>query len=220
MIISKIALAVAQLASTTDDTRYSLNGVLVEPDGTVVATDGRMMLLAKDTATPDDAEFPIVPAAPYLANPAKGVLVPVAVVTAMIATMPKKTTLPILQSVQLSTVADRPESVTVSATDLTAPRTAMIDLADGRTFPTYTRVIPPTDRPEIRVCLDVAFLERLCKAAKLAQSGRANGRDISITFGIPTAAKDLTDGVVISSVRLTLGGSNVTVTGVIMPIHL
>jgi hypothetical protein len=57
MLITKRSLQVAKAAST-GLVRPGLNAILVEPDGTVVATDGHILVTFKDEMACDPKEFP------------------------------------------------------------------------------------------------------------------------------------------------------------------
>lgn len=186
MIIPKLILAAMKPITASKDTRYFLDTVCVRPDGTIEATDGTVALRAKidladEQTVYQDKEMPTKGLPPFEGNPAYAVLIPSAVVDKLIRAMPKRSTIPILQAVQLS---DHPEGTlpTIAATDLDVPAVATLDTGDRR-FPDTARVYARAQQgPQLRVCLAVEILERLCKSAKACGTGRMD----TITFYIPT----------------------------------
>jgi DNA polymerase III sliding clamp (beta) subunit (PCNA family) len=227
MIIRREALNAALAATTADDTRYFLNAVQVNPDKhAIIATNGHILLVATDKAPQLNADFPIVPGAAFHGSPVAPVLIPADSCRAIVAAMPKRSSIPILGSAQLSTNGS-PSTFTLASTDLAAPRIATIDTTDAGNFPAYERVMPKLDRPSVNVIMAVDVLEQLIKAAKAAQG--SDKRTAKITFNVPTGKADLdmpkgsddTQGRMVSSaLGVTITGPDVTVTGAAMPCRL
>lgn len=232
MIIKRAALQAALAATTSTDTRYFLNSIRVEPEQhRLVATDGNILLIVTDASPDPDEDFPMVPAGEYRGDPPEPVCIPADVVKAMIATMPKRSTIPILGCAQLSQGTEA-GTATITATDLQAPRTAIIRASEQGQFPAYERCLPKADRPSARVCLAVDVLENLIKAAKAVTQGR---RMATITFDVPTGAADREKapittnaegekitgepGAVTSAVGITITGDDLTITGCAMPVR-
>lgn len=66
MIIRRELLQAVLPATSSDNTRYYLKGVQVDPaKHTATATDGHVLLIATDTAPFPDEDFPAVPGAEY-----------------------------------------------------------------------------------------------------------------------------------------------------------
>jgi hypothetical protein len=213
MIIRRETLAAALAATTADNSRYFLHAVQAEPAlHRVVATDGFILLIATDRSPMQDEDFPQVPGAPFHGNPEGRIVLDAEICRGMIATMPKKTPIPILKTAQLS-VNGSESTVTLAATDLQAPRVATIDTTAAGQFPAYERVMPKADREGVKLCMGLPVLESLIKAAK------AVGVQ-TITFDVPTGPKDTTDGAVSSPLGVTMNGADVTVTGCAMPCRL
>lgn len=225
MMIRREALNAALAATTADDTRYYLHAVQVVPDQhAVVATNGHILLIAKDTAPQLNEDYPLVPGAPFNSSPTVPVLIAADTVRSIIAAMPKKSLLPILGCAQLSTNGT-PQTFTLSATNLSAPCVATIDTsANGAggtsNFPNYERVMPKADRQSINVCMAVDVLEDLIKAAKAIKASAKNGGAPKITFNVPTGKADTQDGAVISALGISMIGETVTVTGAAMPCRM
>jgi DNA polymerase III sliding clamp (beta) subunit (PCNA family) len=223
MIIRREALQAALAATTDTDKRYDLHAVQVDPSKhAVIATDGHVLLIATDKSPQDDADFPLVPGAEFHGTPVAPVIVPADTVRAMIGTMPKRSTIPILGCCQLSTSGSE-STATLTATDLSAPRIATLNREDAGQFPSYERVMPATDRPSIRLVLAVDVLEAIIKAAKAVSATGARAKSPMIHFDVPTGAKDRQkDGAqeVISPVTITVNGVDVNVTGCAMPCSL
>ncbi len=210
MIIRREALNAVLPATTADDTRYFLHALLAEPaNHRVIATNGHVMLFATDNEPQADADFPTVPGAEFHGDPAP-ICIDADIARSMIAAMPKRPTINILASAQLSQNGSE-ETATIAATNLSAPCTATIKRQEADQFPNYERVIPKADRAVVRVALGVPVLEALIKSAK-AVCAKDKG---VITFEIPTEARD-----VVSVCSLTIKGETVTVTGLAMPCRL
>jgi len=62
VIKNKRGFAACQAAVSLDETRSYLTGVLIEPDGTVVATNSHYMVICKDCVEPFDGDKMIVAA--------------------------------------------------------------------------------------------------------------------------------------------------------------
>jgi hypothetical protein len=216
MIIRKESIAAVLQATTADDGRYFLRAVQFEPaNHRVVATNGHVMLLAQDNAPHADADFPIIPGAAFHGDPTAPVLIETETLKGMLAVMPKRATLPILHTVQLSQNGS-PTTATLAATDLQAPRVATIE-SSGQTFPAYGKIM---DRCEsiasangsVSITLAVDVLETLIKAAKAAYTTK---RKAMIRFDIP--ANDKKEKAVNEAIYVTIKGDDITVTGAAMP---
>lgn len=215
MIIRREMLLAALAAATSEDKRYFLDGVYAEPvNHRVVATNGHVLLMATDRHPQDDADFPIVPGAPYSTDPAP-ILIPSTTAKAMIATMPKKRVLDILQCAQLSANGSE-DTATLAATDLAAPRIAVLSRNDSGTYPQYEHVIPPADRPEIKLAMRVDVLQAIINAAVAVEPTKGkHGTPAVITFGIPKPDAD--SDVVLTAITIAVSSDDIELTGVAMP---
>ena len=231
MIIKRAALQAALQATTPDDTRYFMTGVQAEPaKHRLAAIDGHILLIVTDRFPEQDADFPTTNGAIFKGDPATPIVIPLDAIKAMIGTMPKKPTIPILGCAQLS-AGETEATATITATDLTAPRTATITRDEQGKFPNYEGLMPKADREVVRVCLAAEVLERLCKAAKLIGNGRSNP---TITFDVPIGKGDRekgertldpatgqpregAPGAVVAPVGITITGDTLEITGLAMP---
>lgn len=222
MIVRKKTLQAVLPATTSDDSRYFLKAILVEPDGSCVATDGHILLLARDPHPEPDADYPSKGVPEFKGSPEVGVMLPRDVAEGLIKAMPKgkRQTMPILNSVQISSNGD--EGFTVVATDLDSVRTGHIQ-ANGKdqTFPNYERVMVPADRPHLKLCLSTAVLKALIKSVEAVDTSKPQ----TITLEIPTedqyqgkavSKAGQPDGHIASAIRVTFGTS-IKVEGVVMP---
>jgi hypothetical protein len=212
MLLRSTALKTALLATTADDTRYCLNAVHVRPDGVVEATDGHILVRCTDTAPMDPADFPTVPGAASPLQPSdKGILISADHCKKLIGTMPKRATIPCLQTVNVGTIESKPYAI---ATDLDTPLVVALERSnDGASFPATDRVmIKDGDRAVIRVSLSAAMLQTL------ARIGKEVGR--TLTLEIPTDAEYLDKGAVVAGIRFTAGSGDVRAEGVVMPCRL
>jgi hypothetical protein len=164
MLLDKRSFAVVHAAST-DETRLVLNGVLIGPDGSTVATDGHILAEISPCTEFDEADFPMREgAAPAWTPEGEGVVVP-AEVCKKAAKLPskKKFHLPILNAIQLCKNGNGPEFM---ATDLDTESRAAFRPLEGP-FPNYRQVIPRNlDEAKIRIGFSVAVLEKAIKIAK------------------------------------------------------
>lgn len=211
MIIRRETLKAVLPATSKDDSRLFTQSILIEPDGLIVATNGHVLLTAKDRSPFDPADFPSGRGV-NTNSPEKAVLIEGTAAERLIAATPKKTTIPILAAVRVGQDEKGPFA---TATDLTIPATVDLQAVDGPDaprFPDWRRVMPKAaeDRATVKVCLGVPVLEVLIKAAKAASAQRGNGP--FITFEIPTAG-----GVCLTPISVTINGADVVVDGCIMP---
>lgn len=219
MIIRREVLKAVQVATTKDDMRYALTHIQVQTDGSCVATDGHVLLKGKDRYPHDAADYPTANLPEFSGEPTAPVLIPGDVVTRLIAGTPKKTPCDILKAIRVG-VNGGPDKVYAVSTDLQTPTVYAVPTDERPQFPAWERVIPK-DRENTRtVCLGVDVLETLIKAAKAAGSK-------SITFELPTEAKhydrDKQTGVIKGlgdSIPVTFNGSDVDLTGVVMPMRI
>lgn len=211
MIIRREAFTAALAATTADETRYNLHVVHCEPAAhRVVATNGHVLLIATDRAPHKDEDFPSFAGAEFHGDP-DPISVSVDVVRSMLATMPKKSTIPILTAAQLGRNGSD-DTATLSATDLSVKNVAMIQ-RDSR-FPNYDVMLKTqATRKTVQLCLAVDVLETLLKAAKAV---KGSSKTPTITFAIPLEKGD----AVTSAVGVTMTGEDVTVTGLAMPCRL
>lgn len=212
MIIRRETLLAALAATTPDDSRYFLQAVRIEPSADrVIATDGHVLLIATDRHPQADSDFPSW--IEHHGNPSAPVLVEADTIRALLATLPKRPTITILGSIQVSQNGSE-ESATLAATDLSAKNVATVT-DSGKQFPRYERVIPTfgEDKPSIRVRLGLPVLETLIKAAKAVSDVKhAAG---SITFELSTKNPEVIDAIGVS-----IEGRDVTVTGCAMPMRM
>jgi DNA polymerase III sliding clamp (beta) subunit (PCNA family) len=213
MLIRREALAAVLPATTADETR--LNAVQVEPkpDGKhrCVATNGHVLIIADETSPQPDDEYPSVSGGEFHGSPSSPVLLPSETVKRLIASVPKKRTIPILGSVQLGTNGS-PGTLQAVTTDLDTANVMPIRPMDA-TFPAYDRVIPKDgpDRQAVTMVLTVEVLETIIRAAK------ASGAKIpTVLFSIPSDKPELVSALTFK----VCGVSNIQVSGVAMPCRI
>ena len=226
MIIRRETLLAVLPATCEDKGRYYLQAIQVEPDGSIVATDGHILLVAKESGRFPDSEFPTKEPLPtYNGDATVPVMLTTELVAKLIGAMPKKARIPILAACQ---VGQNGAGTFAAATDL---ETAIVKHLDPpgeyNRFPDWKRVMPAADRPALHLSLAVEVLEDLIKAAK-AIGGRDKGQ--TITFHIPTEHKyhgkvpgpedpkdRASNGKIEDGIRIEFRGSGITVEGVAMP---
>lgn len=181
MIIRRELLRAVLPATGPDDRGYALDTIQIRPDGACVATNGHVLLIAREQSPFADKDFPTKDLPTFSGNPAAPILVSQSAVEKLIAAMPKRSTIPILGCVQVTTNGD---GAVVSATDLEVPCSVHVAADAPQRFPEYERVIP-TERPVLTVHLSVYVLEALIKAAKVLQGGRKSKTGGTIGLQVP-----------------------------------
>jgi hypothetical protein len=235
MIVRRNTINAALQATTDDDTRYFLSSIQLDPlQHTASATDGSIALIVKDSEPIPDDEFPLIPGANFHADPPAPFMVAADVLRGMVATMPKRATVPVLGALRAAQDAD-PASIVVAATDLSAHRVATFQPDAAQRFHDLARVMPAADRRELGVTIAIDVLERLIKAAKALDP--SSKRPIpTIHFGFPLDARDRAKipgteatettpatpdrpGDVISAIRVTITNpaSGLRIDGAAMP---
>lgn len=185
MILRAEALKAALACVTGGHEKFFIQGIHVCPDGTVEATDGHVLVRVKDPSPFPDADFPSKGVAPFKGNPEKAVTVPASHLKGLLAIVPKKTPIPILQAVQLSTNGEE-GGVNISATNLETPTIAHIEASDTELpFPNVENVMVSADRPALSVTFSVEALKSMIQAAEAVQRGRKPVTQF-ITVHIPT----------------------------------
>lgn len=221
MIIRREVLRAALAVTSSPDRGYLLSSVQIRPGGSVAATNGHCALVVTDREPWPDSDYPSKGTAPYKGDPSGPVLLPAEQAEQLIKGTAKRSPIPILACIQLSTNGEE-GGVVYSATDLAAAVVAHVasDQSSGR-FPDIEKVWPDKDRPEVSLTLTVAMLKDLIKATEAVN----DRKDRSITFLIPTKAGVDKDHVVVEAIRVRMsgrgaGGAGLTIDGVVMPCRL
>lgn len=222
MLIPREVLAACLPATTEFDTRYRLSAVQIEPSGQCVATDGAILVTAKAVTPTPDTEFPIVAGAPFHGSPDWAVQVPSDQIAKLLKVAPKKTTIPVLQCLQLSRNGSD-ETATLAATDLETPMIATLRKGD-HTFPNYERILSNSPNDTIELVIGVDILKTLIATAK-AVNGRSIRLHVPATTGREVLSRHAdktpaTYGAVNGQIRYAVCPSNETeVSGVFMPMR-
>ena len=217
-VISRNTLKIAALATSDDTSRYTLNAVRVEPDGRCVATDGHILVIAKDGSATPDADFPVVPGLPENVNGSAGAVhIPTGIISRLIKAMPTKSTLPILTMARIGATPDG--QAYAAATDLEAPTVAKIAELNGQ-FPQYERVMVKDGQRAhvIKLTLSAEILATLAKMGQLAASHSKSLGAVTLEIPVGRCYRDKGTANINSAVRFTTGTpSSVLVEGAIMP---
>src|SRR4029450_3088825 len=211
MLIRRETLQAVRPATTTDDTRYFLAGIQILPSGACVATDGHVLIKASEPYPLENADFPTVPGMPAdTTEPSAPILIASDVAEKLIKATAKRTPIEVLKTIQVMTNGDG--SSYAVATDLAVPIVVKLTPDPVRTFPTFERVIPDSDRPTVTIVLGVPVLETLIKSAKAIGA-------TSIRFTLPTEAKcqSKAQGVINTAITATYKSADVEVFAVAMP---
>jgi len=207
MFLTKQALESVRFVST-DDPRYSLNGILVRPDGSTVATDGHKLIVYTPAGQPEADDFPVVDGC----NPAsEGELEPFIMgkdaVKQIAKALPKKSSLPILQLAAVDVdQTNKNGHAVVAVTDLENPQVFRPQKLEG-SFPRYENVIPKSETELCHVGLGVGQL------LQIAQTLKAQGfKGVRLSLQKPTMTE--TEGATVDQeVQIETGDKPVTFDG-------
>ena len=181
MLINRANLSVLHAATDDESRRHSLYGVLVEPDGTTVATDGTM--LARVSPCPLlDSEFPEIPGLLPLPEP-KQVLLSLDMAKGVLKALPTKSVVPVLQTARIGLNSSGDAIVTV--TDLQRVQTFATE--KDFTFPKYQAVFPSKVATGVaNIGLNVLLLAKILAVVKAFKDTKANP-GLKLTFYDPEA---------------------------------
>jgi len=166
-MLNKHNLNIAQLCSK-EESRFTLQGILVSPEGTVV-TDGHVLMKVTLPDMPEDSA-PVIDGCTPTAE-FKPFILPKAAALDIAKQIPKSSTIPVIQNVfvgsetDAETVdpkSDEPKPVVLGVTDLETPKVFRPKRLTGN-FPDYTRVIPKDETAEFAIGMDMKLLSRLVK---------------------------------------------------------
>lgn len=211
-------------AASDDGTRYVLNGIKIEADGSAIATDGHMAL--KITPAMDCYEYgkdyPVIEGMdvmgkfdksddPKMTDTPKEKLEPFILpsdaVYQLLKALPRRHRLPVLEHVAIDVAATNKNGFAVlGTTDLETPQVFKPKKLDLQ-FPDYTKVIPGMDKTskwkaKVSVGFSIALLEKLVRTLK--------SMDVkAVEFGIVDA---------VSTVKVNNEGD--VITGAVMPYRI
>lgn len=166
MKLMKHGHTVVTKAASTDETRYILQGVYLEETEhglRSVATDGRMLAMVEDQKgrAMGPEEFPANTVPTDCVNSAKSALIPSSIIDDAAKSLPKKSTLPVLQTIAV--VMGKTETALVT-TDLETPIVRKARCIEGA-FPNYESVIPK-GKANFTVAFNTALLGKALKIAE------------------------------------------------------
>ena len=173
MLLNKHNLAIADLASK-DESRYTLTAIRVTPKWT--ATTNGHYLVTVTLPKLKDSQFPRIDGF----NPTNGTTPPFLLhrddALAIGKSIPRKQSIPVLETAAIGATADG--KIQVAVTDLDSPKLTVPRKMDGQ-FPNIDAVIPNGEKRTLRIGLDAAYLAKLAKSA-LATCD--NGRRHEVTI--------------------------------------
>lgn len=173
MLIRKEALEVWR-ASSNDSSRYSLNGVLVEADGSTVATNGHWLARFKPAKGFPYTDYPAVQGCDAAApGELKPFIMPLDSVKALRKAVPKRHACTVLSD---CVALDVPQTnanghAVLAVTDLENPQVSRPAKVEG-TFPRYEAVMPKPEAMQAPIGFSAHYLKAICETA-IAQAGGA-----------------------------------------------
>jgi len=183
ILLTARALLAALECVSDDETRPILNGALLQPDGSLVATDGHRLVHIPPSGG-NDSEFPIQPGLTPYEIPASGVIVPAAAMKAAAAALKKVKSqyLPILGYTALMQNANGQPGFVV--TDLDTTNHLTFRPLEGP-YPNYAQVIPGPSEDDRFVTLGSPQLKALVKIAETIAARSQKGNPVAITLRVP-----------------------------------
>lgn len=155
-----------------DDSRFTLSALYVTPEATIETDGHQMMMVTRPNLDPQ--QFPEIPGAVAVATHEAFLLGAEEAVKAG-KSLPKKTTIPILQNAAVTTVPSGEEDGTrygLVTTDLSTHQVFRQYSDKDRKFPDYKRVIWPPASAEHRICIDASLLRRVLAQFESFQSNQ------------------------------------------------
>lgn len=202
MLLSRANL-LASNAAATDSTRYALNGLHVDPDGTTVATDGAQLI----AVAPCPADVQDYPGGSTADLGGDGVTIPTDMVNEAAKSIPKRKAKPILENVLLGSDNG---TVALSTTDLSRRRSVDCEPVEGN-WPDW-RDIVSLDRPDsIKVTINPKMLSALL--ATLARACPRKSVDSAVIL-------EIVDGKAPIMVRAQNEDTGQRALGVLMPMDM
>jgi hypothetical protein len=188
MLLRKEALDVVSHAST-EDPRYSLQGILIEPDGSAVATDGHRLAKFTPAAVPPGEDFPKVEGLDAAAlDELKAFILPVDAAKAIRKAVPKVKHVEVLGYIGLDVPQTNANGCAVLAvTDLSSPQVFRPAKIEGN-FPRYQNIIP-TDEPDFTVTLNAKYLQDACALAQKVSGPGRTPAAVKLQFYKPAEIK-------------------------------
>ena len=217
MIIRGEALKACLVATDPHETKYNLDAVQLQPDGRVVATDGHLLLVAKETEPFKDEDFPSKDVQAFTGSPKIPVVVPKAIVQKLLAAMPKGAPIPILGAIQVGMNGKRPYAV---ATDLETPLVAKLpDPKDARFPEHWPKVLPKKGGPHVTVIFTGKMLQQIARAAAAIGNARTGGY-VRMEIPLPGQEGPAKHEPIMDAVRIVLPGDEVEIEGAAMPCRI
>lgn len=166
MLLNKKAFAVINAASK-DENRYSINGLLIEPDGSAVATNGHVLIKFTPAEQENAKEFPKIDGVnPVSEETLKAFILSRDSVEQIKKAVPKhRSSFPILSNIALDVEqTNKNGNAVMAVTDLENPQVFRPQKVDAD-FPDYRKVVP-TDEPKISFGVSVEVLDTIVKTLK------------------------------------------------------
>ncbi len=207
MLFNRSAFVVRHAASR-DETRYHINGVRFEADGTLVATDGHRLYRVETPAEMlDPADFPDCGDVTPTEDALEAFTLPLAAANAIVKAIPKNGTLPALRHARLDVAATNANGrARLVTTDLETVAPLEARKLEGD-FPNYRQVMPEGE-PVATVAFNAKYLADAAKAV------------VEFT-GNPRAALKLELFGELSPARITATNADgQTFTAIVMPMRL
>lgn len=215
-MLNRHNLAIAALASK-EESRFTLNALHVTPDYTAETDGHQLVKVTRPKLAVSSSSFPEIPGQPLATDDFKPFLLPAADARELAKSLPKKSTIPILQCAAIAQVeepiGDGEETklrTTVMTTDLSSAKFVRPDMPGN--FPDIDRVIPNPNKATFAICLDAAILKNLmAQVESFVTAQAAHGKRAPVRFYFQDDK---------AAIRFDCeGGDDQHMTGVLMPMR-
>lgn len=153
-------------AASTDPTRPNIAGVYLDEDGSAIATDGHMLVRFVDPCPTDPKDYPVMEGCdPTSDGKLKPVLIPRDTCQQILRAIPKKTTMPVLQTVALDVEKTNETGAPVLGINDLSSQQVFRPRKEDYGYPEYKKVVP-TNKAKAEIGLAINLLERFCKTMK------------------------------------------------------
>lgn len=162
-MLNKWNLKVSEFASK-EASRFTLHAIRVAPDATV-ATNGDYLAWVSTPTDRQASSFPAVDGFPTPSDDFKPFLLPSDAAKLVEKALPKKTTIPTLDSAAIAMNGDNPEEPkpVIAVTDLENPQVFRPHVPAGH-FPNFDAVMPKWEDAKFRITLNASYLALIAKA--------------------------------------------------------
>lgn len=214
-MLNKHNLSIASFASK-EASRYTLQGILVTPDATVV-TNGHYLVWVSNSPEHKAADYPQVPGFAGASDTFTPFILSRDEALAIAKVTPSKEKIPVLNHVAIAA-----DSSAMAVTDLDRPQVFPVRPVEGQ-FPKYDAVIPKFDDAVMQISVNAEYLAQIAKQFAGFVSDQGNKKVTLSFFADKGTSADQLEGIGRGigehSIRFDGENDGQGMTAVLMPIR-